>query len=166
MRSSRCFLPNTKKNTLPSGVWAHHGAAYMGHRGRAGGLEVWVCQLMWATSICRHMPRGRGPRILRTADAGRCWCPLEAVLSRGGQAGARHEWQRGGLARLLSAGQSLHACVLSHLLDSFLFLLVPFQLDLGEGLPLISKTSNPPPVLAASYLCQLSTSSTSEQHNS
>lgn len=45
-------------------------------------------------------------------------------------------------SKLLSAGQSLqYLGVLSHLVDSFLFLLVPLQRDLGEGLPLISKTN-------------------------
>lgn len=53
-----------------------YGAQGKGWRVRSVGLPADV-----ATSICRHMPRGRGPRILHTADAGRCWCPPEPLLS-------------------------------------------------------------------------------------
>lgn len=45
-----------------------------------GGLQVWVCQLMWAASICRHTPQGRGPQA---------WCPHEPLQSPGvGRLGA------------------------------------------------------------------------------
>lgn len=121
MGCSRCFLPNTKKNILPAGVWARHWAAYMGHRGRAGGLEVWVCQLMWQRAYADTCPGGGAPasctpQTQEGAGVHRSpCCPKVGGLGAPGMNG-REE----GPARLLSAGQSLHACVLSHLVDSFL----------------------------------------------
>lgn len=61
---SRCLLPNTKKNILPSGVWAHHWAAHMGHRKRAGQVTgVGLPADVGSEHMQTHTP-GEGPADL------------------------------------------------------------------------------------------------------